>query len=86
MSTNEQDMRQDIENLKVAQATQAAALAGSQATQAAALAGSQATQAALTAGAQATQTAMNAGTMATVGAGFVALIVGLFLGLTMRKA
>jgi len=75
MSTNEQDMRQDIENLKVAQATQAAALAGSQAT-----------QAALTAGAQATQTAMNAGTMATVGAGFVALIVGLFLGFTMRKA
>ena len=63
------DARSEIEQLKIAQATQAAAQAGAQATQAATLAGAQATQA-----------AVQAGIMATMAAGSVALIVGLFLG------
>src|SRR5438309_48722 len=85
-STDPKDLRAEIEKLKQEVAVQAATTAGAQATQAATLAGSQATQAAATAGAQATQAAMNAGTLATVAAGFVALVVGVFLGATMQKA
>ena len=75
-STNSsEDLRKDIEALKIAQATQAAAMAGAEAT-----------QAAVTAGATATQAAAVAGTWATMIAGAVALVVGLFVGMNVRKA
>ncbi|MEO6397445.1 MAG: hypothetical protein ABIP13_03145 [Tepidiformaceae bacterium] len=73
MNNNSDDLQKDVENLKIAQATQAAAFAGAQAT-----------QAAITAGAAATQAAATAGTLATMIAGSVALIVGIFLGATLR--
>lgn len=69
------DLRKEIENLKIAQATQAAAMAGAEAT-----------QAALTAGTTAAQAAATAGTWATMVAGAVALVVGLFLGLNVKRA
>jgi hypothetical protein len=56
-----------------------------QATQAAALAGAEATQAAAQVGNMATTTAMATGTMTTMAAGSVALLVGIFLGLAIRK-
>lgn len=87
-------LRQDIEDLKRqhevaeatqagAQATQAAAEAGAQATQAAVQAGQAATMTAAQAGQATTMTAAQAGLASTVGAGFVALIVGLFLGMAI---
>jgi ElaB/YqjD/DUF883 family membrane-anchored ribosome-binding protein len=56
-----------------------------QAVQAATQAGAEATQAATQAGAQATQAAAHAGTWATMAAGSVALVVGMFLGLTIGR-
>jgi hypothetical protein len=56
-----------------------------QATQAASMAGAEATQTAVQAGNMATTTAMNAGTVMTMAAGGVGLIVGMFLGLAMRR-
>lgn len=50
------------------------------------MAGAQATQAAVTAGATATQAAATVGTWATMLAGSVALVVGLFLGMNVRRA
>jgi hypothetical protein len=61
------------------------ALEKAQAVQAATQAGAQATQAATLAGAQTTQAAAHAGTWATMAAGSIALIVGMFLGLTIAK-
>ena len=61
------------------------ALETAQATQTAATAGMEATQAALQAGNMATTTAMTAGTMTTMAAGSVGLVVGIFLGLTLRR-
>jgi hypothetical protein len=55
-----------------------------QASGAATLAGAQATQAASQAGTMTTTTAMHAGTLMTMAAGSVALIVGIFLGITIR--
>jgi hypothetical protein len=48
-------------------------------------AGAEATQAATQTGAQATQAAAHAGTWATMAAGSVALVVGMFLGLTIGR-
>jgi hypothetical protein len=62
------------------------ALETAQATQAATTAGMEATQTATTAGMQATQAAAQAGTWAVMGAGSAALIVGLFLGMSIAKA
>ena len=56
-----------------------------QAVQAATQAGAEATQAATQAGAHATQAAAHAGTWATMAAGSVALVVGMFLGLTIGR-
>jgi hypothetical protein len=56
-----------------------------QAVQAATQAGAEATQAATLAGAQATQAAAHAGTWATMAAGSIALVVGMFLGVTLNK-
>ncbi len=61
------------------------ALETAQATQAAATAGMEATQGAVQAGNMATTTAMTTGTMTTMAAGSVGLIVGMFLGLTIRR-
>jgi hypothetical protein len=68
------DIAQRVSELEKAQAVQAATQAGAEATQAA-------TQA----GAQATQAAAHAGTWATMAAGSVALVVGMFLGLTIGR-
>ena len=51
----------------------------------AATAGMEATQGAVRAGNMATATAMTTGTMTTMAAGSVALIVGIFLGLALRR-
>jgi hypothetical protein len=63
-----------VHSLEVAQATQAASLAGAEAT-----------QGALQAGNMATTAAMQAGTMATLAAGGISLLVGIFLGLAIRR-
>lgn len=56
-----------------------------QATQAATTAGMEATQGALQAGNMATTTAMTTGTMTTMAAGSAGLILGVFLGLAIRR-
>ena len=68
------DLSQRVGNIEKAQAVHAATQAGAEATQAATLAGAQTTQA-----------AAHAGTWTTMAAGSVALIVGMFLGLTISK-
>ncbi len=73
--------RGESARLEVGAATQA----GAQATQAAVQAGAQATQAAVQAGAASTTAAAHAGTLGVVGAGGVALIVGIFLGIAIRS-
>jgi predicted lipid-binding transport protein (Tim44 family) len=75
MSANEEDLKQEIEDLKTAQATQTATQAGAQATQAATQAGT-----------WSTMTASQAGLMTTMAAGFVSLIVGTFLGLSIANS
>jgi hypothetical protein len=67
-------LTQRLSNLEKAQAVQAATHAGTEATQAATLSGAQATQA-----------AAHAGTWATMAAGAVALVVGMFLGVTITR-
>jgi hypothetical protein len=74
LANEEFDARGEIEALKIAQATQAATLAGAQATQAAAQAGVAATNA-----------AAQAGTVAMVVAGSVGAIAGLFLGMAIAR-
>ena len=69
----------------VDEASRIEALEKAQAVQAATEAGAQATQAATLAGAQTTQAAAHAGTWATMAAGSIALIVGMFLGLTIAS-
>ena len=61
------------------------ALETAQATQAATTAGMEATQGAIQAGNMATTTAMTTGTMTSMVAGGVSLVVGVFLGLAMRR-
>ncbi len=61
------------------------ALETAQAAQAATTAGMEATQGALQAGNMATTTAMTTGTMTTMAAGSIGLIVGIFLGLAIRR-
>jgi hypothetical protein len=72
MSSSPEDLKQEVEDLKTAQATQAATQAGAQATQAATQAGTMSTMA-----------ASQAGMVATMAAGFVGLIVGMFLGIAI---
>jgi ElaB/YqjD/DUF883 family membrane-anchored ribosome-binding protein len=73
-TTTTDEVTKRVENLEKTQAVQAATQAGAEATQAATLAGAQTTQA-----------AAHAGTWTTMAAGSVALIVGMFLGLTINK-
>jgi hypothetical protein len=61
------------------------ALEVAQATQEATMAGAEATQGALQAGNMATTTAMATGTMTTLIAGGVSLIIGIFLGVTLKR-
>jgi hypothetical protein len=75
MSSSPEDLKQEIEDLKTSQATQAATQAGAQATQAATQAG-QAT----------TMAATQAGTWSTMAAGVIAFIVGIFLGLAIANS
>ena len=67
-----EDVRKDVEALKIAQATEVATQAGAMATLTA-------TQA----GATATLAATQAGLMTTMAVGSVSLIVGIFLGMTI---
>jgi hypothetical protein len=62
------------------------ALEKAQAVQAATQAGAEATQAATQAGTTATQAAAQAGTVGMVAAGSIALIVGIFLGITIARS
>jgi hypothetical protein len=71
------------DTLEVAQRIEA--LGKAQAVQAATDAAAQATQAATLAGAQSTQAAAHAGTWAMMAAGSIALIVGMFLGLSISR-
>jgi hypothetical protein len=75
MDNKEFDARSEIEGLKIAQATQAATLAGAQAT-----------QAAVQAGMATTNAAAQAGTVAMVISGSVGAVVGLFLGLAISRS
>ena len=61
------------------------ALEVTQAAQAASMAGAEATQTAMNAGNMATTTAMTTGTVMAVAAGGISLVVGMFLGLALRK-
>lgn len=61
------------------------ALEVTQATQAASMAGAEATQMAVQAGNMATTAAMTTGTMFTMAAGSISLIVGIFLGVALKR-
>jgi hypothetical protein len=61
------------------------ALETAQATQTATTAGMEATQGAVQAGNMATTAAMTTGVMTTMAAGSIGLIVGIFLGLAIRR-
>ena len=74
MNPEPKDIQTEINELKMAQAVQAAVMAGSQATQAAA-----------GAGATATGAAAMAGLWSTVVAAGVSLVAGLFLGILLTK-
>lgn len=69
------DVRSELEQLKIGQATQAATLAGAQAT-----------QAATTAGIASTNAAAQAGMVGTWVAGSVGFIVGIFLGILLVRS
>ena len=84
--TESNDVQQEVQDLRRDHDVQAATQAGAQATQAATQAGAQATQAATQAGQAATQAAAVSGLAAAVGSGFVAFIVGIFLGMAIVKA
>ncbi len=75
MAIDSDDLRQKVQELEKAQATQAATTAGMEST-----------NAATTAGMQATQAAAQAGTWAVMIAGSASLIVGIFLGMAIAKA
>lgn len=74
VTTDMQELRKDVNDLKTAQAVQAATQAGAIATQTA-------TQA----GGMATMGAAQAGTVGAVIAGAGGLVVGMFLGLLIRS-
>ena len=69
------ELRERLHALEVAQATQAASSAGAEAT-----------NAATTAGMQATQAAAQAGTWAVMAVGSISLILGFFLGMGVTKS
>jgi CHASE3 domain sensor protein len=75
MAMQENDVSERLHGLETAQAVQTAVQSGSEAT-----------QAAMQAGAASTNAAAHAGTIAMVVTGSVALIVGLFLGITIRAS
>jgi hypothetical protein len=84
--TESNDVQQEVQDLRHDLDVQAATQAGAQSTQAATQAGAQATQAATQAGQAATQAAAVSGVAAAVGSGFVAFVVGIFLGMAIVKA
>jgi hypothetical protein len=80
------DLKQELETVKLDLAVQTATQAGAQATQAATQAGAQATQAATQAGMATTNAAAQAGMAAAVISGAVAFVVGMFLGLAINNS
>lgn len=85
MAEQRDDVQHQLEDLRRDQAVQAATQAGAQATQAATQAGQAATQAATQAGQAATTAAAQAGLAGAVASGFVAFVVGIFLGLAISN-
>ena len=85
VTTDMQELRKDVNDLKTAQAVQAATQAGEMATQAATQAGAIATQTATQAGGMATMGAAQAGTVGAVISGAAGLVVGMFLALLIRS-
>lgn len=77
------DERVTMDNEKLLERVHA--LETAQATQTATTAGMEATQGAVQAGNMATTTAMTTGTMTTMAAGGIGMIVGIFLGLALRR-
>jgi hypothetical protein len=73
--TESNDVQQEVQDLRHDLDVQAVTQAGAQATQAATQAGQAATQAAAV-----------SGVAAAVGSGFVAFVVGIFLGMAIVKA
>ena len=82
-ASNVNNERGDMDNEKLLERIHT--LETAQATQTATTAGMEATQGAIQAGNMATTTAMATGTMTTMAAGSVGLIVGIFLGLAIRR-
>ena len=74
MSVQETDLAERLHTIETSLAVQEAVQAGAQAT-----------QAAVQAGAATTNAGAHAGTIAMVATGSISLIVGLFLGITLRS-
>lgn len=85
MSTSTEELQQQVQDLRKDHEVQVATQAGAQATQSAAQAGAEATQAAMQAGQASTFAATHAGTWSTMAAGWVAFVVGMFLGLAVAN-
>ncbi|MDQ4095570.1 MAG: hypothetical protein M3174_05115 [Actinomycetota bacterium] len=86
MAASTEDLQKDLQELRKEFEVQAATQGGAQATQAATQAGAQATQTAAQAGQMSTFAAAQAGTWSTIAAGWVAMVVGIFLGLAIANS
>lgn len=86
MSTSSEDLQDQVHELRKDFEVQAATQGGAQATQAATHAGAQATQAAAQAGQMSTMAAAQAGTWSTIAAGWISMVVGIFLGLAIANS
>lgn len=82
----QKDMREELETVKLDLAVLTASTTGAHATQAATQAGMASTTAATQAGMASTMAASNMGMAMSMASGFIALIVGIFLGLTIRNS
>lgn len=86
MSMSTEDLQGQVQELRKDLEVQAATQGGAQATQAATQAGAHSTQAAAQAGQMSTMAATQAGTWSTIAAGWVAMVVGMFLGLAIANS
>jgi hypothetical protein len=79
MSTSSEDLQQQVQELRKDFEVQAATQSGAQATQAAG-------QTAAQAGQMSTMAAMQGGTLSTIAAGWISMVVGIFLGLAIANS
>lgn len=86
MSMSTEDLQGQVQELRKDFEVQAATQGGAQATQAATQAGAQAAQAATQAGTMSTMAATQAGTWSTIAAGWISMVVGIFLGLAISNS